>query len=186
MAAALAATFAWMTGPAFGQDEPPRWTAPNGAFSLTVPDMWNPQQRSEPEVLLFLRAMGFGPSGPSAITCTIEQRLTPADVAFTRGQLDALNNMTFQQLLREEGESSVSTEIVDGVQVESYRADRPLPRELTSHHFGRVFLLQDDDRNLERYIILCDVMTASPGVEGDFALMREFLSSLRINTQTAP
>lgn len=186
LVAAFAAALTWIVGPAFGEDEPPAWTAPSGAFSLTVPEMWNPQQRSEPEVLLFLRALGSGPSGPTAITCTIERHLTPADVNFTRGQLDALNNMTFQQLLREESEPSATTEIVDGVQVESYQANRQLPRNLTSHHFGRVFLLQNEDRTLERYIILCDVMTASPGVEGDFALMREFLASLRINTRAVP
>jgi hypothetical protein len=162
------------------------WTAPNDAFSLTIPEMWNPVRRSEPEVLLFLRSLGHGPSGPSAIACTIEHHSTPVhDDSLTRERLDDLNQAMLTLDVRQELHPLSSSEMVNGVRVAAYEAAQTLHHGLTDHHFARTFILQEG-QEIVRYVLLCNVTTVTPGVEADFAITREFLSSLHINPEPRP
>lgn len=162
------------------------WTAPNGAFSIGIPWMWNPVANSDPDVMLFLRSLGSGPSGPSMIACTLNRGAVPAQgISWTREHINGMAQVAFEQFLEDENEPRSSIEMVDGYLVGAYETSEPPERGLRARRFGRFFLRREGG-DVARYFVMCGVTTRSPGLPGDYAVTQLFLDSLHINPEPTP
>jgi hypothetical protein len=176
--AAAFAVFALSAGPALAQWERP-WASADGAFHMTLPEMWNIVANDDPDIVLFVRSLGRGPAGPAEIVCAVEKQVVPQDIVFNRDQLNAITAEIFPSDLARETDPFSSMETIDGVSVGAYevagRSD-----DLYEQRFARIFLIGQGD-SIARYTA---VRTVRPGGDIDFASTRAFLSSLHFNTET--
>lgn len=181
----LAAAFVWcaLAAPVSAQWEPRPWASPDGAFRITLPEMWHIVANDDPDLVLFVRLLGRGPAGPAEIVCAVEKQVVPQDVVFNREQLNAITAEIFPDDLARETNPVSSMDTIDGVSVGAYEvADRS--DELYEQRFARIFLIGQGE-SIARYTAMCAVRTVRPGGDIDFASTRAFLSSLHFNTETS-
>lgn len=183
MRALLAICALFIASPASAQ-EARGWASPDGAFDVTLPEMWNVV--ADDDVLLLVRSLGMGPAGPTERVCAVQKDVVAGEPSLSRAHLNALTPEALGQVIEDEAHAASATQTAresNGVTIAGYEVDGA-SGQLHERRFGRLFLVEEGAA-LARYLFLCAVRSGRPGGDIDFAPTRTFLESISVNVDIA-
>jgi hypothetical protein len=154
------------------------WTAPDGAFTVTIPAGWAPTEDASADATRLLTI-----ASPTQIQgqqilrqCSVEQAIVPGGAM--QQELNALSEGATAESLFGAPAHSFSNEIVNGVRVVSFERNMGDFR-----HLQAMFAIAGE-AVARRYTVACGA-GGGENAETDIAAMQQFMSSLSINARVA-